>query len=142
MGRKVPQTANSFDSKEVPEKYLSDCAVILSGTAIAMPPKKRRAFSAAFKLSVIERARDLNSNRAAAKEFDVDEKSVRMWGSAEALLKEMSAKKKARRHKAPAWPKPEEKVAAWVRLQREVGRTVSTVRVRLVARSMAAEEGL
>ena len=55
--------------------------------------KKKRSFDATFKLKVIEYA-EKNSNRAAARKYDVDDKRVREWRKQKNSLMELPGKKR------------------------------------------------
>ena len=99
---------------------------------------KRKSYTADFKLSVVKYAKE-NSNRAAGREYSVNEKSVREWRQEEAELEKLNPRKRARRGKKAKWPNLEENLAKWVFAQRESQRSVSTVAIKLKARLMATE---
>lgn len=102
-----------------------------------MSLKHRRSFTADFKLKVIEKA-ESDGNREAARYFEVDEKAVRNWRKQKETLKKMG-KKRSNRHGKVKWPALEDNLHSWVLEQRNVGRSVSTVKIRLRAKSMAEE---
>ena len=60
---------------------------------VSQPAKKKRSFDASFKLKVVEFAFK-NTNRGAARKFDVDKKQVREWKKQRNSLTELSSKKK------------------------------------------------
>lgn len=80
---------------------------------------KRHSYTADFKLSVVQRAEDLGSNRKAAEEFGVNEKSVREWKMKKTELANMNPKKRARRGRRMRWPYLEEDLKKWVVERRE-----------------------
>ena len=55
--------------------------------------KKKRSFTASFKLKVVEYA-EKNSNRGAARKFCVDDKRVREWRKQKNSLAELPTKKR------------------------------------------------
>ena len=55
--------------------------------------KKKRSFTASFKLKVVEYA-EKNSNRGAARKFSVDDKRVREWRKQKNSLTELPTKKR------------------------------------------------
>ena len=56
------------------------------------PVTKKRSYDAAFKLKVVQYAED-NSNRAAARKHQVDERSVRDWRKQKEQLETLPSKK-------------------------------------------------
>lgn len=102
-----------------------------------MAPKHRRSFTAEFKLKVVEKAESVG-NREAGRYFEVDEKAVRNWRKQKDLLKKLG-KKRTNRHGIIKWPALEESLHSWVLDQRKLGRSVSTVKIRLQAKRMADE---
>lgn len=106
-----------------------------------MAPKKLKCYTAAFKLAVIDKAESIG-NRAAGREFGVDERCVRRWRSEKSVLEKMPKAKKARRSGVVAWPNLESNLAKWVREQRINSIPVSTVQIRLQARILATNMGI
>jgi hypothetical protein len=105
-------------------------------------PKIRNSYTANFKLKVIEFAVK-NGNRAAGREYNVDEKCVRDWIKQKTELKYMDRRKRARRGKPAKWPELEEELKNWIlQKRREDKRQVSTLAIRLRAKELAKEKGL
>lgn len=63
----------------------------------------RKSYTASFKLAVIEKAETIG-NRAAAREYEIDEKCIRRWRQQKNVLKHMPKQKKAHRGRAVAFP--------------------------------------
>jgi len=98
--------------------------------------KSRKSYCAATKLKIVEFA-EINGNRAASREFNVGESSVREWRKIKELLKIMKTTKRARRGRGAFWPEIEEDVKEWILELRKVGRKVSTTSIKLKAKSVA-----
>lgn len=105
-----------------------------------MPPKSRKSYTAKFKLSAVEYATE-NGNRAAGRHFDVTEKMIRTLRQSSAKLQAMKSGKKADRGKKARWPELEDRLLKWALEQRAQGRALSTVQLRLKARTLASEIG-
>ncbi|GFU78941.1 pogo transposable element with KRAB [Trichonephila clavipes] len=101
--------------------------------------KHRRSFTAEFKLKVVEKA-EKDGNREAGRYFEVDEKAVRNWRKQKDVLKSME-RKRSNRHGQIKWPVLEENLLRWIldHTQRNAGRSISTVKISLRAKSMAEE---
>ncbi|KFM61528.1 Pogo transposable element with KRAB, partial [Stegodyphus mimosarum] len=99
--------------------------------------KHRRSFTAEFKLKVVEKA-EKDGNREAGRYFEVDEKAVRNWRKQKDVLKSMG-RKRSNRHGKVKWTALEENLLRWVLDQRNAGRSISTVKIRLRAKSMAED---
>ncbi|KAF8774264.1 Pogo transposable element with KRAB domain like protein [Argiope bruennichi] len=99
--------------------------------------KHRRSFTAEFKLKVVEKA-EKDGNREAGRYFEVEEKAVRNWRKQKDVLKSMG-RKLSNRHGKVKWPALEENLLRWVLDQRNARRSISTVKIRLRAKSMADE---
>lgn len=106
-----------------------------------MAPKRHRSYTASFKLNVIFRA-EIIGNRAAGREFAVDERCVRRWRSEKEEIKKMPHLKRARRGGKSNWPILEENLAQWVKEQRKKGLAISTIKLRLQAKLMARDMNL
>lgn len=102
-----------------------------------MMSSHRRSFTAEFKLRVIAKA-EAAGNREAGRYFEVDEKAIRNWRKQKTLLQSMG-RKRSNRHGIVKWPVLEDNLHSWVLEQRNQGRSVSTVKIRLRAKSMAQE---
>ena len=98
----------------------------------------RRSYPASFKLRVCKFA-EANSNRAAAREFSVDEKSIREWRNSMEEIRGQSPTRRATRGRTPKWPELENVLKRWVCTEREAGRMVSTIDIGRKARTMAIE---
>ena len=103
-----------------------------------MENAKRKAYDAAFKLKAIELA-DKEGNRAAARKFRIDESMVRRWKRQREELGQCKKSKKAFRGNKSRWPELEHILEGWVNAQRADGRGVSTVQIRLKAKTIATE---
>ena len=51
-----------------------------------MGPKRRKSYTAGFKLEVLKRAEEIG-NRAAGREFEIDESMIRNWKKSKARKK-------------------------------------------------------
>lgn len=103
-----------------------------------MAPRKK--FTCDFKLKVINYAKEVGSNREAARHFEIDEKNVRNWVKAKNVLQCMPKNKKARRHRNPHWPELEKELLNYVIETRQQKRRVTTVDIKLKARQLAKEK--
>ena len=99
-------------------------------------PKKRHSYSAGFKLNAIAVA-TVKGNRQAAAELDIDESMIRYWRKQEDKLAVCNKNKKSFRAPRCRWPALEDDLEQWVEEQREDGRGVSTIQIRLKAKEMA-----
>ena len=106
-----------------------------------MAPKRHKSYTAAFKLEAIGKAEKIG-NRAAARELDVDERCIRRWRSEKSDLENMPKMKRAKRSGTAHWPQLEDVLEKWFLDQREKGLSVSTVKIRLQARIIAANMGI
>lgn len=100
----------------------------------------RNKFKAEYKLKVISYAKEVGSNREAARHFNIDEKNVRNWIKAEKLLKVMPRDKKARRYRERFWPNLEDELLEYIIELRRQQRRVNTVDIKLRARFIAKEK--
>lgn len=105
------------------------------------PKRNNKSYPASFKLIVISKAEEVG-NRAAGREFGVDERCVRRWRSEKESLLKMPKTKRSRRSGKPAWPELETNLEKWILSQRDKGLPVSTVKVRLQAKMIAANMGM
>ena len=101
----------------------------------------RASYCASFKLRVVAYAVD-KGNRAAGKQFNVDESCVRRWWSQREKLLETPRNKRALRGRSAAFPELEKEVAEWITEKRKAGTGVSTNIIRLKAKSVAQKLGL
>ncbi|GFW49473.1 pogo transposable element with KRAB [Trichonephila clavipes] len=86
---------------------------------------------------VVEKAEN-DGNREAGRYFEVDEKAVRNWCKQKDVLKCMG-RKRSNQHRKVKWPALEENLLRWVLDQRNAGRSISTVKIHLRAKSTAEE---
>ncbi|XP_063754586.1 zinc finger MYM-type protein 4-like isoform X2 [Eleginops maclovinus] len=99
---------------------------------------KRHAYDAAFKLKAVDLALH-EGNRAAALTLGINESMVRRWRCQREELAQSKKTKKAFRGNKSRWPKLEDFIEDWVNTQRANGRGVSTVQIRLKAKTVATE---
>lgn len=106
-----------------------------------MPKTRRAQYDAEFKLQAIEKA-IAKGNRAAALELGINESMVRRWRKQRGDLarSKKSTKAVGRGPKNGRWPELEDEIEHWVKIQREQGRGVSTVQIRLKAITIAKEK--
>ena len=91
-----------------------------------MAPVKRRAYEAGFKLKAISYALE-HGNRAAAREYNVNESMVQKWRKQEDALRQVKKTKLSFRGHKARWPELEDKIEQWAVEQRALGRSISTV---------------
>ena len=104
-----------------------------------MESKRRRiAYDAAFKLKAVDLAVK-EGNRPAARTLGINESMVRRWRSQREELSQCKKTKKAFRGKKSRWPELENFLEDWLNTQRADGRGVSTVQIRLKAKTVATE---
>uniref|UniRef100_A0AAQ5WZQ5 HTH CENPB-type domain-containing protein n=2 Tax=Amphiprion ocellaris TaxID=80972 RepID=A0AAQ5WZQ5_AMPOC len=103
-----------------------------------MAPEKRHAYEAQFKLQAISYAEE-HGNRAAAREFKINESMVRKWKKQENELRQVKKTKLSFRGNKARWPELEDRLEQWINDQRTAGRSVSTVTIRLRAITLAEE---
>ena len=105
-----------------------------------MPPATRRTYRADFKLEAIQYAEE-NGNRAAGREFIINESMIRKWRRQKDALRTTKKSRKAFRGDKPRWPELESQVEEWVLEQRAAGRGISTLGIRLKAKIVAEQMG-
>ncbi|KAJ8280487.1 hypothetical protein GJAV_G00055280 [Gymnothorax javanicus] len=103
-----------------------------------MAPVKRHAYDADFKLKAISHAVE-HGNRAAAREFNINESMVRKWRKQEDDLRQVKKTTQSFRGNNARWPQLEDKIEQWVIEQRAAGRSVSTVSIRMKATALARD---
>ena len=103
-----------------------------------MAPVKRHAYDAEFKLKAISHAVE-HGNRAAAREFNINESMVRNWRKQEDDLRQVKKTTQSFRGNNARWPLLEDKIEQWVIEQRAAGRSVSTVSIRIKATALARD---
>jgi len=102
---------------------------------------KRSSYTTEWKLRAIELAK-ANGNRKAGAELNVDESMIRRWRKQEDELRQAKKSRKSFRGNTPRWPELEDALKHWVLEMRSVGRSVSTVSIRLKAKTLAKELGI
>ena len=103
-----------------------------------MSSKKRHSYSASFKLQVVNQAEE-HGNRAAARDFDVNKSMVQKWKQQKESLSLVKRSKLSFCGRKAMWPQLEEQLEEWILQQRKESRSVSTVSIRLKAKSLADE---
>ena len=107
---------------------------------LKMAPVKRYAYEVSLKLKAIEYA-VMHGNRAAAREFNVNESMVQKWRKQVDALRQVKKNKlNFWGHKA-RWPQLqlEDRIEQWVIAQRTAKRSVSTISIWLKAKALAGE---
>ena len=69
----------------------------------------------------------------------MDESVIRRWRTSKATIEKMPKKKKTLRRTSSKWPRLEEHLLSWVREMKAEGHAISTLALRLKARSFAKE---
>ena len=100
----------------------------------------RASYTASFKLRVVAYAVD-NGNRAAGKQFNVDESCVRRWQSQREKLLKTPRNKRALRGRSAAYPELKKEVTEWITEKCKAGTAVSTNIICLKATSVAQKLG-
>ena len=90
----------------------------------------RISFTAKEKLRVVAYA-EAHGNRAAGREFSVNESNVRLWRNQKDRLKQMPKTKMANRGSAVHYPEIEADLLKWVTDRRLQGYGISTTELRL-----------
>ena len=80
-----------------------------------------------------------HENRAAAREFNVNESMVLKWRKQEDVLCPVKKTKLCFREHKARWPQLEDKTEQWGIKQRTAGRSVSTVSIRLKVTAVAPD---
>ncbi|GFX41325.1 pogo transposable element with KRAB [Trichonephila clavipes] len=95
---------------------------------------KRVSYTADFKLNAVEKANEVG-NREAARFFNVDESNIRLWRRNKTNFENCDRRKRANRLGKPHWPEKNK----WILKERDDGKAVSTVSIRMKARVIARE---
>lgn len=103
-----------------------------------METTRRSSYDASFKLKAIDLAIQ-EGNRAAARKLSVNESMVRRWRRQREELMQCQKSRKAFRGHKSRWPELENVLEEWVKTLRAGGRGVSTVQIRLKAKTIARE---
>jgi len=94
--------------------------------------KVRQSFTAKEKLRVIAYA-EAHGNRAAGREFTIDESNVRSWRKQKDRIQKMPKSKMANRGKSALWPAIEKELMPWVNDRRQQGLSISSTELCLKA---------
>ncbi|XP_017276655.1 telomere-associated protein RIF1 isoform X1 [Kryptolebias marmoratus] len=112
--------------------------ILSNSYPLIMETTRRSSYDAAFKLKAIDLAAQ-EGNRAAARKLGVNESMVRCWRRQREELIECQKTRKAFRGQKSRWSELEDVLEDWVYTQRAGGRGVSTVQIRLKAKSIACQ---
>ncbi|GFW05141.1 hypothetical protein TNCV_2904311 [Trichonephila clavipes] len=93
---------------------------------------KRVSYTADFKLNAVEK-----SESRSCKIFNVDESNIRLWRRNK--TSKIARRKRADRRGKPHWPELEAEINKWILKERDDGKAVSTVSIRMKARVIARE---
>ena len=104
--------------------------------------RRRSSYTTEFKLKVVKYAEENGGNRAAGREYDLDESVVRGWRKNVAQLKKMPSKKRANRCGITKFPELEKDLLQYVHDRRNNGRAVTTIMIRRQAKQIAKDRGL
>ncbi|XP_049577013.1 activating transcription factor 7-interacting protein 1 isoform X2 [Syngnathus scovelli] len=130
------QNASSSNSLVQSRPQLSNTTCVYKDPEMA--PLKRHAYDAEFKLKALSYAA-VHGNRAAAREFKVNESMIRKWKKQENNLSQVKKTQKSFRGNKARWPQLEDKLEQWVVEQRSANRKVCTVSIRMKATELAQE---
>lgn len=105
-----------------------------------MPSLKRarQSFTFEYKLKVIAHA-DATGNRAAAREFEIDESMIRYWQKKKDVMTKLPKRQRTCRTGIAKFPALERTLKEWIISQRENSRAVTTVMIRLKAKELAKQ---
>ena len=105
-----------------------------------MPSLKRarQSFTFEYKLKVIARA-DAIGNRAAAREFEIDESMIRYWRKKKDVMTKLPKRQRTCRTGIAKFPALERTLKEWIISQRQNSRAVTTVMTRLTAKELAKQ---
>jgi len=100
--------------------------------------RPRQSFTFEYKLRVITRADEIG-NRAAAREFEIDESMIRYWRKKKAVMTKLPKRQRTCRTGKAKFPALERTLKEWVISQRERSRAVTTVMIRFKAKELAKQ---
>ena len=105
-----------------------------------MPSLKRarQSFTFEYKLKVISHADEIG-NRAAAREYEIDESMVRYWRKKKDVMTKLPKRQHTCRTGIAKFPALERTLKEWIISQRENSRAVTTVMIRLKAEELAKQ---
>ena len=98
----------------------------------------RSSYDASFKLKAIKLAIQ-KGNRAAARNLNVNESMERSWRRQREVLMQCQKSRNAFRGYKSRWPELENVLEDWVNTQRAGGQGVSTVQIRMKAKTIACK---
>ena len=101
----------------------------------------RVSYTTAFKLRVIAYAVS-NGNRAAGRQFSLDESCVRRWKLQRERLLKTPRNKRAQQYRPAAFPDIEKELSSWITEKRQGGIGVSTNVICLIAKSVVQKFGI
>lgn len=100
--------------------------------------RPRQSFTFEYKLRVIARAEEIG-NRAAAREFEIDESMIRYWRKKKPVMTKLPKRQRTCRTGKAKFPALERTLKEWVISQREKSRAVTTVMIRFKAKELAKQ---
>ena len=100
--------------------------------------RARQSFTFEYKLKVIARA-DATGNRAAAREFEIDESMIRYWRKKKDLMTKLPKRQCTCRTGIAKFPVLERTLKEWIISQRENSHAVTTVMIHLKAKELAKQ---
>ena len=100
--------------------------------------RARQSFTFEYKLKVIARADEIG-NRAAAREFEIDESMIRYWRKKKDVMTKLPKRQRTCRTGIAKFPAIERTLKEWIISQRENSRAVTTVMIRLKAKELAKQ---
>ena len=100
--------------------------------------RRRQSFTFEYKLKVIARAAEIG-NRAAAREFKIDESMIRYWKKKRDVMTKLPKRQHTCRTGLAKFAALEKTLKDWVVSQRENSRAVTTVMIRLKAKELAKQ---
>ena len=98
----------------------------------------RQSFTFEYKLKVIAHADEIG-NRAAAREFEIDESMIRYWRKKKDVMTKLPKCQRTCRTGIAKFPAIERTLKEWIISQRENSRAVTTVMIRLKAKELAKQ---
>ena len=101
--------------------------------------KIRQSFTAREKLKVIAYA-EAHGNRAAGREYSINEANIRQWRKQKERLQKLPSTKMAERGSSAHFPELEADILKWVTDRRLQGYGISTAELRLKAILMAKQK--
>ena len=97
-----------------------------------------QSFTFEYKLKVITRADEIG-NRAAAREFEIDESMIHYWRKKKVVMTKLPKRQRTCHTGIAKFPALERSLKEWIVSQRETSRGVTTVTIRLKAKELAKQ---